>query len=217
MPNFIFSAFALFLFIASIRSSPVDVVQEYDEEDKCNRSVSPSITFSIVHEFAFPSWCENLAVQENGQLLVTRLDTPEVIQVDPTGTIGPITIATWDATEYKGCLGISETVSGVFYVVASAFINADFVKTSGVNSIYKIDMNTFNATSSGDVVSNATVTKLVDCPEAGFFNGMTTLDDSNILVADIYNGVRTRSIRSIKIFILPEYFFVGARRCVNSC
>ncbi|KAF8858361.1 hypothetical protein BDZ45DRAFT_397179 [Acephala macrosclerotiorum] len=152
------------------------------------RTVSLPLTVNVVHTFDFPSWCENLAIQANGRILVSRLDTPEVIQVDPTGVLAPITIASWNASEYMGCLGISETVAGVFYVVTSAFVDEYFVKTSGVNSIWEINMNTFSVSSTGVVESNATVTKLVDVVSADFLNGMTTLDTSNILVADVYNG-----------------------------
>ncbi|ESZ95206.1 hypothetical protein SBOR_4405 [Sclerotinia borealis F-4128] len=38
------------------------------------------------------------------------------------------------------------------------------------------------------ILTPATVTKLTDIPSADFLNGMTTLDDTHILVADIYNG-----------------------------
>jgi hypothetical protein len=150
--------------------------------------VARSATVNIVHTFEFPSWAENLAVQANGRLLISRLDNPEVIQIDPTGTYPPITVAIWNSTEYKGCLGISETYPGVFYVITAAFFNSDFVKTSGVNSVWKIDMNTFSATTAGVIQSNATVTKLTDIHSADFLNGMTTLDDTHILVGDVYNG-----------------------------
>ncbi|KUJ12416.1 uncharacterized protein LY89DRAFT_623574 [Mollisia scopiformis] len=152
------------------------------------RTPSLPLTVNVLHTFEFPSWCENLAVQANGRLLVSRLDTPEVIQVDPTGVLAPTTVASWNASEYMGCLGISETVAGVFYVITSAFVNDIFVKTSGVNSIWEINMNTFNVSSAGVVTSNATVSKLVDIESADFLNGMITLNAYHILVGDVYNG-----------------------------
>lgn len=142
---------------------------------------------TLVSSFQLGSWLENLAVRENGQLLVSRLDTPEVLQVDPTSNVEPVTVFAWNSSEYRGALGISETTSDVFYVILSAFINSSFVKTSGVNSIFEIDMNNF-AISNGTITQNATVTKLVDITSSDSLNGMTTLDDSNILVGDIYNG-----------------------------
>jgi hypothetical protein len=86
-----------------------------------------------------------------------------------------------------GALGISETTTDKFYVITSAQVDDSFVKTSGVNSIWEIDMTTFSQ-KSGVVTKNATVTKLVDIPGADFLNGMTTLDDEHILVSDVYNG-----------------------------
>ncbi len=130
-----------------------------------------------------------MAVQANGRLLVSRLDTPEVIQIDPTGTYPPITVAQWSPTEYEGCLGISETSPGIFYVITSAFFsNVDFVKTSGIPAVWEINMNTFSATTAGVIQRNATMKKLTDIPSADFLNGMTTLDDTHIFVGDVYNG-----------------------------
>ncbi|CZR69631.1 uncharacterized protein PAC_19531 [Phialocephala subalpina] len=142
---------------------------------------------TLVHAFEVGDWCENLAVRANGQILVSRLDTPVVLQVDPTGIVEPVTVFAWNTSEYRGALGISETTPDVFYVILSAFINSSFVRTSGVNSIFEIDMNSF-AITNGTVTQNATVTKLVDIPSSDSLNGMTTLDDSNIFVGDVYNG-----------------------------
>ncbi|KAJ8060443.1 hypothetical protein OCU04_010769 [Sclerotinia nivalis] len=148
---------------------------------------TPPLAVKTLTTFSYPSWAENLAIRSNGNLLVSRFDTPEVLLVSHTNAFEPITISTFNATTYKGCLGISETTKDVFYVITSAQVDDSFVKTSGVNSIWKIDMNTF-AQTNGIITSPATVTKLVDITSADFLNGMTTLDEENILVGDIYNG-----------------------------
>lgn len=151
-------------------------------------AASLPLPVTVLTSLAVGSWFKNLAIRENGQILASRLDVPEVLQVDSTGTVDPVTVFAWNTSEYRGALGISETTSDVFYVILSAFINSTtFVKTSGVNSIFEIDMNTF-AISNGTVIQNATVTKVVDVTESDSLNGLTTLDDSNILVGDIYNG-----------------------------
>ncbi|KAG0651228.1 hypothetical protein D0Z07_1949 [Hyphodiscus hymeniophilus] len=151
---------------------------------------TPSLPLKVntVWEFAFPSWCENLAIRANGQILVSRLDTPELYQVDPTGKIAPILIATWDASYYMGALGISETTPDVFAINIAAPVDANFVKTSGVPAIYKVDMNTFKATSAGVIEKNATVSLIANLPIADFINGMTTLDEEHVLSADVYLG-----------------------------
>jgi hypothetical protein len=88
-----------------------------------------------------------------------------------------------------GCLGISEISADVYYVVVSGFLDDNFVLTSGVNSIWEIDMSTFAVSrETGEVVSNATVSKLVDVTTSGFLNGLTALSTSAVLVADSYKG-----------------------------
>jgi hypothetical protein len=166
----------------SVASTPLNA--NHQETSK----PSLPLTVTTVHQFDFPFWAENLAIRKNGQILVTRLDTPEVLQVDPTSSVPPITITTWNTTAYKGALGITETCDDIFYVLVAAPVDADFNKLSGTCSVFKIDMNTFSATSEGVVESNATVTKVTDILEAQFIDGATTLDDFHILAADPRDG-----------------------------
>ncbi|KAJ5732638.1 hypothetical protein N7493_004119 [Penicillium malachiteum] len=153
------------------------------------RTEKSSVDVNVLYSFGNGTWAENLAIRANGQILLSRLDTPEVLQLDPQGLRDPITIASWNASTYMGCLGISETTPDMFYVVTSGFVDDSFVLTSGVNSIWEIDMSTFAVSeSTGRVLSNATVSKLVDVKTSDFLNGMTTLSDNTVLVADAYNG-----------------------------
>jgi hypothetical protein len=148
------------------------------------------LTVDTIYQFPVPTWNENLAVRTNGQLLVTRLDTPLLMQVDPTQKLAPITIATFPST-YAGVLGITETSPDVFYVAAAAPFDSNFVKTSGNSSVFKIDMRSFAVSSTGQITTPATVTKVTDLPTAGFLNGMETLSATLglVLIADSYNGV----------------------------
>lgn len=149
----------------------------------------PSVDVNVLYKFGDGTWAENLAVRANGQILVSRLDTPEVLQLDPTGASEPIVIASWNSTTYKGCLGISETSQDMFYVVTSGFFDKNFVLTSGVNSIWKIDMRNFTVSKkTGEVKTKAIVSKLVDIPTSDYLNGATTLSETSILVANVYNG-----------------------------
>lgn len=149
----------------------------------------PPVDVNVIYNFGNGTWAENLAVRANGHILVSRLDTPEVLQLDPTGASEPIVVASWDSTTYKGCLGVSETSRDMFYVVTSGFVDDNFVLTSGVNSIWEIDMRKFAVSKkTGEVTSKAIVSKLVDIPTSDFLNGATTLSKTSILVADVYNG-----------------------------
>lgn len=153
---------------------------------KCTQFPLP---VTVLHTFDEVSWLENLAIRSNGEILTSRLDTPVLYQVNHI-TGGAVEVATWNASEYKGALGISETTNDIFYVILSAIVDDDFVKTSGVNSIFKVDMSTFELSADGtSVEENATISLLTEIPEADFLNGMATLDDSHIYVSDVYSGV----------------------------
>ncbi|KAJ6017600.1 hypothetical protein N7451_000979 [Penicillium sp. IBT 35674x] len=176
-----------------------------------SKAASSAVEVNVLYNFGNGTWAENLAVRANGQILVSRLDTPEVLQLDPKGIKEPITIASWNSSTYMGCLGISETTPDLFYVVTSGFVDDDFVLTSGVNSIWKIDMSTFSVSEhTGKVVSNATVSKLVDVTTSDFLNGLTTLSDDLILVADAYNGWVYRvntSTGAYSVALLDDYLY----------
>ncbi|CZR67027.1 uncharacterized protein PAC_16926 [Phialocephala subalpina] len=149
-----------------------------------SRSTLP-LTVNTIYEGEVSTWYENLAVRSNGQLLVTRLDSSLLELLDPTSSSPPVLVHNFTSI-YAGCLGITETSKDVFYVVAQAPFDGNFVKTSGSSSIFKVDL-----TASGDnVTANALVTKVTDIPEADFLNGMTTLNAAAglVLVADSYNG-----------------------------
>lgn len=153
---------------------------------KCTKFPLP---VTVLHTFDEVSWIENLAIRSNGEILASRLDTPALYQVNHL-TGGAVELATWSASDFKGALGISETANDIFYVILSAFVDDNFVKTGGVNSVFKVDMTTFELADDGTTVDeNATISLLTEIPEADFLNGMATLDDSHIYVSDVYSGV----------------------------
>lgn len=176
------SALLLLYAFTSVLCSPVAIDA---------RSILP-LTVNTIHQFDIPSWNENLVVRKNGQLLVTRLDTPLLLQVDPKKTVAPVIVATLPST-CAGLLGITETLDDIFYVVAAAPFDGSFVKisNSSSSSVFKVNMNTFKLNAHGTIISNATISKIADLPTAGFLNGMITLNAAlgYVLIADAYNGV----------------------------
>ncbi|KAJ5894873.1 hypothetical protein N7495_006564 [Penicillium taxi] len=155
---------------------------------KCTETL-PTVDVHTLYSFGNGTWAENLAIRANGDILVSRLDVPEVLLLDPLGVRDPITIASWDADTYMGCLGISETTTDVFYVITSSFNNESFVRTSGVNSIWEINLSAFSFIGPlHKIVTKPTVKKLVDVTTSDFLNGLTTLSDTAILAGDAYNG-----------------------------
>lgn len=147
----------------------------------------PTAHVSVLTTFPKPTWNENLAIRGNGDILVTRFDTPEVYQVDPHNG-NRLLVHAFDASEYSGCLGIAEGNDDIFYVIAAPPYNEKLIKTNGTNTIFRVDMATFEI-SHGVVVCNATVTKVVDINAANLLNGMTAYSKDYLLAADSLQGV----------------------------
>ncbi|RDW89153.1 hypothetical protein BP6252_01185 [Coleophoma cylindrospora] len=143
-------------------------------------ATNTSLAVTSIYQGATGTWYENLAVRANGQILVSRRDSPILELIDPAGGLrNPIAVTTF-SSDYAGLGGISETTPDVFYIIAA-----------GNYSVFKVDMNTFTYDSSlGVVTSNATVSKVTAMPEAGLLNGMTTANASEgiVLLADSLNG-----------------------------
>ncbi|KAF7887771.1 hypothetical protein EAF00_010065 [Botryotinia globosa] len=136
------------------------------------------------------TWAENIAVRSNGQLLITRLDTPILQLLDPSNQTAAITLHTFNTTTYIGLLGITEITpfSDVFYVAVQTPYTAVFTKaTNYSNAIYKVDLNTFSS-KAGILTSAPTVSHIVDLPESVLLNGMDTLDPEHILISDSILG-----------------------------
>ncbi|KAF2787149.1 NHL repeat-containing protein [Melanomma pulvis-pyrius CBS 109.77] len=127
-----------------------------------------------VYKFSSPTSAEGIAVRSNGQLLVSFFDKAELWTIDP---------ATKKATKlvsFEGATcsaGIAEIAPDVFAVVAGQFSFSGGNK-AGSWAIWKVDFT------SGTAV--ASVLKKV--PESGFFNGLTTFDNSTILIGDASKG-----------------------------
>ncbi|RDW94275.1 hypothetical protein BP5796_00038 [Coleophoma crateriformis] len=143
-------------------------------------ATNTSLVVNSIYQGATGTWYENLAVRANGQILVSRRDSPILELIDPAGGLrNPIAVNTF-SSDYAGLAGISETTPDVFYIIAA-----------GNYSVFKVDMNTFTYDSSlGVVTSNATVSKVTAMPEAGLLNGMASANASEgiVLLADSLNG-----------------------------
>ena len=137
---------------------------------------------TTIHEFAVDTFVENIAVRRNGQLLVTINSLNQVIQVDPFDhNRQPALVHTFPG----GAAGIIEVEEDVFYVTSG------IANKAGTGSIFRIDMAAFAADSQGNVQTEATVTKLLDLPDALFLNGATLLNRRRgiILVSDSVLGL----------------------------
>jgi hypothetical protein len=129
------------------------------------------IVFQLDHK---PTWFENIAVRPNGALLVTRLDVPELWEVDPKTGNGRV-ILSIDAA--KSLTGITELSPDVFAVAGGHYDLASGT-VPGSYGIWIVDLGSPEP-------NGKLVTKI---PDAGLINGIATWDYDTILAVDSVNG-----------------------------
>ncbi|KAI9801505.1 MAG: hypothetical protein M1833_002737 [Piccolia ochrophora] len=117
---------------------------------------------STVHAFPTDYFVENLAVRPNGDILVTVLNRNELYNVSPAGGDPKATLVHTFATAVSG---IVEVGTDIFYVSSGAF------GSLGTFVIWKVDLTSFT----GGTSNSASVTKLIDIPDAIFLNGSALL------------------------------------------
>jgi sugar lactone lactonase YvrE len=137
----------------------------------------PPLPSKVAHQFAMPTWIENLAVRLNGQILVTLITTPELHLVDPGDSSRTCLIHKFQ--ELNGLSGIIEVEHDIFYVVGGKFDLQTFTTEAGSFELWKVDMTNFDEVS-------AAVEKVMDLTTMRLPNGMALLSksDRTILAAD---------------------------------
>jgi len=140
-----------------------------------------STTVSTVWSWPPGSWAENVAVRRNGKLLVTRLDVPELWQVDPTSSNATL-VHTF--TSHLGLLGITEVTPDVFAIVVGNVSLQNPDPAVGTYGVVTIDLGGYPS-STPKVLSDIAI------PEALLLNGLTTLNplEGLVLAGDSSHGV----------------------------
>ncbi|MCJ1328034.1 hypothetical protein MMC10_004709 [Thelotrema lepadinum] len=138
-----------------------------------------SISTRQVYQFPNGSWAENIAVRPNGNLLITRIDVPELYQIDPSSPNSTAEIVF--SFPALATLGIAETSPDKFAIVAGNCTLAG--SQTGSYSIWSVD---FGNQTQGKA---ANVAKIVDIPEGQFLNGLSKVNDHTVVVGDIFAGV----------------------------
>lgn len=73
----------------------------------------------LIHQFGKGVSLENIAVRSNGQLLVTRIDQPEIYQVNPSRRQAPALLGT--APYAAALFGIAEASTDIFAFEAGSY------------------------------------------------------------------------------------------------
>ncbi|KAI0484231.1 hypothetical protein GGR56DRAFT_662487 [Xylariaceae sp. FL0804] len=159
---------------------------------------SASLSHTLVHQFAKPTWLENIAVRANGELLLTEYSPQGILwRVTSSGPAGPASAASVDvvvahnftaAGLADGLLGIAETATDVFAVVG--FTTSSSASGDTTWDLFSVD---FNGGGIGPAASTSspTVSLIANLPNAGLANGVAALpsNSSVALVADSTAGL----------------------------
>lgn len=189
----------LSLSLTSVSSFASAVAQAPSPSPNPQNDLQRSLPVKILHQFPVGNSVENLAVRQNGKVLATILDHPELYQIDPfhgepaklvSNSFGPV----------KGLLGIIETYPDIFYVGVGNFSTTTIKSTPGTNSVWKVDLTSHH--------SPARTSKIADVP--GLLNGMALLSREKdlILIADSVAGIVWRvnvcTGEALPIISVPE-------------
>ena len=169
-----------FLSLLRISSLAIAIPQKSSADPHPQQDSQQSLPVEVIHQFPVGNSVENLAVRQNGKILVTIIDHPELYQIDPLQVDAPRLVSNSFGPQ-TALLGIVETHPDIFYVVASN-ANVSTLKATS-NSVWKVDMTSHRIP--------APTTKIADFPDAGFLNGMALLSNKEglILIADSTVGV----------------------------
>ena len=134
----------------------------------------------LIYETPNPTWFENLAIRQDGSILATTVTAPTLYLVQPNSPKqSPKVIEGFNRN--TGLLGITEITPDAFIVAGSNFSLT--TRAPAPNSSY-LYLATFPRRDS----ENPTVTVAAYIPSVALPDGIVTLNDHTVLVADPPNG-----------------------------
>lgn len=177
----LFAKAACALFATTAFAAPAACPAPAHTTSVSSTPTSSAPALSTVYQFPAGSgaWVENIAERSNGQLLVTRMFTPELWLVDPaTGSAELV----YSFPGVNSVTGITPTGNDDEFAVAVGNVDAaTFTPAAGSWSTWKVNM-------SGSKASASLITKL---PEAVFLNGMGAFkagESKGLLITDSVVG-----------------------------
>ncbi|KAF2174067.1 hypothetical protein M409DRAFT_48951 [Zasmidium cellare ATCC 36951] len=149
-----------------------------------NNQTTYILPTKIIQEFPPDTWIENIAVRQNGQILVTETTQPRIYQIDPFGIQQLVVVHEFNET--ASVTGIVEAEPDLFYV-STANLSSNFDVSYGQAYIYRIDMRTFTY----EDPASTEVTRIASIVEAGALNGLAYLGNGTdtLVSADTLKGV----------------------------
>lgn len=126
------------------------------------------------------TFIDNLVIRQNGHILLTRIDVPQVWSVDPDTHVGTLVHDfSYDNSTITSCFGIAEVHPGsdIFAVITGSFDSSSFSSIPGSFEVWKLDV-------SGDETE---ALPLVSIPEAKALSAVIKYGDL-LLIADSPDG-----------------------------
>lgn len=133
---------------------------------------SSRVVFQLPDKY---SWFENIAITSTGTILATRIDAPELWDINPVTGEGKVLVKL--PAPLTSLTGITEPKPGLF-VIGAGQRNATIDAVPGSFEVWTIDIS----------VPDAAPKRVVAVPPVGLLNGMTTWDASRVLIADSTHG-----------------------------
>ncbi|KAJ8108416.1 hypothetical protein OPT61_g8189 [Boeremia exigua] len=169
------------LFASSVIAAPAACRAAVNVTATATPSTSSAPALSTVYQFPAGSgaWVENIAERSNGELLVTRMFTPELWLINPSTGSAELVYSFPDANSVTG---ITPTGNNDEFAVAVGNVDAaTFTPEAGSWSTWRVNL-------SG---SKATATLITKLPEAVFLNGMGVFsagESKGLLITDSVVG-----------------------------
>lgn len=161
--------------------------------DKQELTSDRTFETNVLHQFTSPSWAENLAVCDNGDILVTMIaPSASLYRITNPQSSNPTTTLVHTFPNVESLLGIAELQPNIFVVVGT---NASgVVAIPGTGFLWSVD---FSAS-----ISSPIITEITALPQVSYPNGMTALpeNDGAVLLADSTLGcvwhidIRTKAV-----------------------
>ena len=142
----------------------------------CGSDGSPGQVIRTLTPFATGAWLENIAIRSNGDLLITRLDVPELWTISPNYAAKPRRLVR--LSNATALLGITEVERDVFVFTGGNVSLSSGQAKAGSWGIWTVDLHR----------RDAVLRKAVSVPGVQLLNGLTHLGDRFVLGADSSAG-----------------------------
>lgn len=142
------------------------------------RATGPPPEATTVRRFPDGTALENLAVRNDGTILMTSLYTREIFYVDPQNPANVYSIASFPPGDTF--TSIAEHGNDIFYVVSTSFQPVSHAPTSAdTEKVWSFNMSQY----SGSGNTSLPFTLVANITRGGFLDGLTSVDGTDYLLA----------------------------------